>query len=206
MYFSFVDIGTSDFDTSISVCTQTQKVLLIEPIKEYLDSLPTGTNIYKENCAVGENFSSMEIYYIPPDIIKNLNLPEWVKGSNSIGNYHPIVKDLLESKNISLDIVKKERIDVVPLDHIIKKYNISSIENLKIDTEGYDHFIVKQVYNLIVQGMNIQNIKFEYNPTFNNTEILDSLVVKFISLGYNQSWSKKKRDVILQRSNKANQT
>lgn len=199
MHFDFIDIGTSDFDTSISTALPAETVLLIEPISEYLDSLPNNPNVYKENYAVGEKYDSIEIYYVPPKIIKDLNLPEWVRGSNSIGRYHPIVEDLLNSSNISLEVVKKEKVEIVPLDFFIKKYNITSIKNLKVDTEGYDHFIIAQVYNLVETGLDIQYIKFEYNPTFGNTDILDSLTTKFVKLGYNQSWSKKKRDVILQR-------
>jgi FkbM family methyltransferase len=197
MHFDFIDIGTSDFDTSASIALATETVLLIEPISEYLESLPGGVNCHKENYAVGQDYESVEIYYVPPKTIQELNLPDWVRGSNSIGTYHPIVKDLLESSNISLDVVKKERVKIVPLDFLIQKYNITSVKNLKVDTEGYDHFIIDQVYSLVNNGLDIKYIKFEYNSAFGNTYILDVLAEKFVKLGYHQSWSKKRRDIIL---------
>ncbi len=197
MHFDFIDIGTSDFDTSLQVALPNDKILLVEPISIYLNSLPNGENIYKENCAVGKDFSKIEIYYVPEQTIKELNLPDWVKGSNSIGQYHPIVKNLLEVNNISLDVVKKEKVNIVPISFLIDKYKIASITSLKIDTEGYDHFIVEQIYQLVEKGMDIKVIKFEYNAAFNNTDILDELVIKFKNIGYTQSWSKKKRDIIL---------
>jgi hypothetical protein len=80
MHFDFIDIGTSDFDTSASIALATETVLLIEPISEYLESLPGGVNCHKENYAVGQDYESVEIYYVPPKTIQELNLPDWVRG------------------------------------------------------------------------------------------------------------------------------
>ena len=41
MYFDFVEIGTSDFDTLIAAADQNTIGLSIEPIREYLDRLPS---------------------------------------------------------------------------------------------------------------------------------------------------------------------
>jgi FkbM family methyltransferase len=200
MRFDYIDIGTSDFDTSASIASARQNVLLVEPISIYLNTLPTGNNIFKSNVAIGDTNSSIDIFYVHPDKIKEYRLPDWVRGSNSIGDYHPIVKKLLLDSNLPLDIVTKETIRLVTLNDLFLEHNVESVGQLKIDAEGYDHYILAQAYEKTQGGLIIDRIIFEYNIEFKNTDELDKLVTKFKELGYNSRWaSKKKRDIILEK-------
>ena len=54
MKFDFVEIGTSDFDTNLDKRKKGQKILLVEPVKYYLDKLPNGEGIFKNNCAISD--------------------------------------------------------------------------------------------------------------------------------------------------------
>ena len=63
-------------------------------------------------------------------------------------------------------------------------YNIERIGGLKIDTEGHDHFILKEVYDCVSKGFKINSITFEYEPAFGNTKELDKFTAKFKALGY----------------------
>ena len=62
------------------------KVLLVEPLKCYYDNLPSNENAIKANYAVSNFNGSTEIYYIDPIDIEKYNLPNFLKGSNSIIN------------------------------------------------------------------------------------------------------------------------
>ncbi len=47
MKYDFVEIGTSDFDTLIQTATDTTRGLSIEPVRHYLDRLPSPAGVKK---------------------------------------------------------------------------------------------------------------------------------------------------------------
>lgn len=51
MRYNHVDIGTCDFDVADGVFSTDKKYLLVEPMEEYLNKLPSSPNIQKENSA-----------------------------------------------------------------------------------------------------------------------------------------------------------
>lgn len=185
MYFNFVDIGTSDFGTSIKNKKIGQKVLLVEPLQFYLDALPDGEGITKANYAVSNQDSSIKIFYVTPENIENYKLPRGFKGCNSIGKEHKTVLAYLKSHSIPLDIIESQDVSVISFNSLISKYAIDSIGRLKVDTEGHDHIILRNVLD-VIKGSNfkIKEIVFEYEPSFENTSELELLVKEFLEVGY----------------------
>ncbi len=138
--FDFIEIGTSNFDTEIEKADDNTKGLSVEPIKKYLDDLPNKKNVIKVNCAISDvnEESTMKLYYIPEDVIKKNNLPDYYIGCNSIGKYHDnhIINNLQK-------YVKIIDVPVISISMLFEKYNVKNTKYLKIDTEGHDPIILK---------------------------------------------------------------
>jgi FkbM family methyltransferase len=183
-FFDFIDIGTSDFDVADGKFENNKKYILIEPIKHYLDKLPNKENIIKVNSAVSDSLKEVDLFYIKEEDIIKYNLPWWLRGCNSIENSHPTVLTLLKANNISKDIISNYKIKTITFDHLINKFKIKFIDQLKIDTEGHDHFILKDVLkNIEKKEIKINKIIFEYN-SLSNKEYLDKLINDLIALNY----------------------
>lgn len=152
MELDFIEIGTANFDTLIEKSNDTTKGISIEPIKHYLDQLPNKLNVKKINCAISPTNTNgeIEIFYIPEDIIDKNKLIPWLKGCNSINNYHP--------QHIKQNVVKyvtKERVKEIPIKTILLENNVQSINVLKVDTEGCDADILINLYDIISVNKNL---------------------------------------------------
>ncbi len=177
MYFDFVEIGTSDFEVGENnIIDHSKQYLFVEPLKFYLEKLPTGPNITKANCAITDKETTLEMFFIEEENILKYNLPLWVKGCNKLGSEHPTVKKLIKENNLPQHIITRLSIECLTFKTLIQKYNISKIDKLKIDTEGHDHVILKDVIKLLIDNeITINSITFEYIQVFENTFELDRL-------------------------------
>lgn len=183
-FFDFIDIGTADFDVADGKFENNKKYILIEPIKHYLDKLPNKENIIKVNSAISDSLKEVDIFYLKEEDIIKYNLPWWLRGCNSIEKMHPTVLSLLKQNNISENIISNNKIKTITFEDLINQFKIKFIDQLKIDTEGHDHFILKDVLkNIEKKEIKINKIIFEYN-SLSNKEYLDKLINDSITLGY----------------------
>lgn len=195
MNLKFLEIGTSNFRTLIETATDDTFGMSVEPLSDYLNQLPSPHNVIKVNAAISFNNSEddIEIFYVPESTIKEKELPDWLKGCNCLFDYHPKHKELNVEK-----FVKIEKVKQIPIAKLLKDYNIEEIETLKIDTEGGDCYILKNLYSYI----ETKDIKFYPKKIiFETNNLTDSILIKetidlYLSLGY-QLGKKKKQDTIL---------
>jgi len=183
MKYNFIEIGTSDFRTLIQTCDDETKGLSIEPLQYYLNRLPNKKNVIKVNCAISNKEDLIDIYYVSPDNIEKFSLPGWVRGCNSINNPHPSIQNLLREQHDS--VISIQKVKCITWDTLINEFNVSSIDFLKIDTEGHDHIILEEYYNLCINNPLLwaNKIIFEMN-VLSNMESLSSLITKFKTIGY----------------------
>jgi FkbM family methyltransferase len=64
-------------------------------------------------------------------------LPEWTKGIASVNPDHHKISGIDES------YMKSETVDGVTFDTLFSKYNVTNVDLLQVDTEGYDKEILK---------------------------------------------------------------
>lgn len=200
--YDFIEIGTSDFDTLIQECHENTKGICIEPIKSYLDNLPNKPNVIKLNIGISNKDGDIDIYYVTPENIKKYNFPYWIKGCNSVNNYHPSVKEMCLNKKLSLkDVCEIEKINVLDIKTFLKDYNIKKLKYLKIDTEGHDTIILKSLieYLKINKDVYIYKILYESN-SLSKKEDTTYVNNEFIKLGY--YIDKEENDTILINNNK----
>lgn len=184
MKYDFIEIGTSDFDTEIQNCGDDKIGLSIEPLIHYLDNLPNKKNVTKVNAAVSNYNGFVDVYYLNEETIKKFNLPDYVKGQNSIGNPHPEILNWFKHGLRNEDISKKT-VPVINFETIITKYNVESLELLKVDTEGHDCTIMENYLDYASNNHNLlaKKIIFESNSLSNQTSV-NLIINKCVLLGY----------------------
>jgi FkbM family methyltransferase len=184
MYYDFVDIGTCDFDTSAESALPDQKVLLVKPIKFYLDRITNGNNIIKANLAVGKTKGFIKVNFVPEWVLQKFNLPWWLKGCSSVGDYHKSVVKFFTENNIPLSLIETQQVEILTFKELCLRYNISSINNLKIDTEGHEQYILPNVLDMIRKGFHINILKYENQESLGNKVFVDYLTEELVKVGY----------------------
>lgn len=179
----FLEIGTCNFDTLIEKASDSIFGISIEPLKFYLDQLPNKKNVKKINCAVSFDDTEKEVrvFYVSEKNIIKHNLPIWLTGCNSLGDYHP------QHKNLKIEhLVNIETVYQIPISKILIENNVREIKHLKIDTEGGDCDILINLHKYL------KNKEKYYYPkviTFESNELtpkekIEHVLSLYYSVGY----------------------
>jgi len=182
--YDFIEIGTSDFETLIEISTDETVGLSIEPIQEYLDNLPDKKNVTKVNAAISIDGTSndVEIFYIPPKVVKDNNLHHYWGGCNRIGEMHPLYK----FNKIVEQNVKRKSVKQITIKQLYTLYDIHKVKYLKIDTEGYDCDILQHWLDFLTdkdKSYYPKKIEFESNMLTSKDYVLQT-IEDYVNLGY----------------------
>jgi len=181
MKYNFIEIGTSDFDTLIS-STNNQIGLSIEPLKFYLDNLPDNDSVIKVNSAISKNNGVVEVFWVDPKDIQENDLPEWLKGCNSIIEPHSVTVRELKERNLE-HLLNISRCETITWSTLVSRYDIKSVDFLKIDTEGHDCIIINNILD-DTAGVLPKKILFEGNE-LTPKETIDKTIDRLKQYGYN---------------------
>jgi hypothetical protein len=183
MKYDFVEIGTSNFDTLIESATDQTRGISIEPIQYYLDALPKPPGVLKLKCAVSANNQreTLQVYYVPEDLVRQHNLPDWLRGCNSVGNYH------LQHHVLGVThLVQQDQVVCLPIGTVFDQYEITELDYLKIDTEGSDCAIMLHLFDYLQDqdsSVRPRRILFESNELAVPAQV-QLVISKFQTLGY----------------------
>ena len=183
-FLDFIEIGTSDFDTEIQK-KDSRIGISIDAVKFYLDRLPEKDNCLKLNMGVSNYNGKIKVNYLPLENIRKYNLPWWVRGCNSVNNYHPTVTKLLKKKGLKKEeVITSENIPCQTLNSILKDNSIKSFYYLKIDTEGHDHVILTHFFQNFANNRILPHkILLESNSLTEKSDVLN--VIKLAkNIGY----------------------
>ena len=182
--YDFLEIGTSDFDYTSDTA---KKGILVEPVPEYFERLKCGPHTKKIQCAVTHNKTAdtCNVYYIPSKTIEENFLPGWLRGCNSINDYH------MQHEKYK-DLVKIQNVPLLNVSELFEKFNIGKVKKIKIDTEGHDTTIMEGLGNL----GDPDEIIFESNQLSDKNKVM-KIVDKYEKMGYN---SKVGHDTILKKN------
>lgn len=177
--YDFIEIGTSNFDTCIESATDTTIGISIDAVKYYIDQLPEKPNVKKLHLGISDKFASLDVFYIPENIIIEKQLAPWLKGCNCLNKFHPLHRNLEH-------YVVKETVQVIPISELLITNNVRGIKLLKIDTEGHDCIILNCLYDYLKTKDKMfypKTIIFESNA---NTppNVVTATIAKFQMLGY----------------------
>jgi len=185
-HYDFIEIGTCDFNTLAESSPPGTVGLSVEPVGQYIKSLPVTKNITKIHGAVthDKTTDSVCVTYIPQAKINELHPDKgWLKGCNCIDGIHPLINKYQLS-----DHVVKEKVPLYNFKELISKYYIKQVDKIKIDTEGHDHIIMLGVLEYI-SDLDVdrypKHIQFEHHPTVCQADAdVSHIIKKLIDHGY----------------------
>jgi hypothetical protein len=186
VFYDFIEIGTSDFDTIIQSCSHKDVGLSIEALEIYLNRLPNKQNVKKLNYAISDQCGEIDVFYVEPQKIEELKLPFWVKGCNSVGKPHITIVNLLTDMKLNpIDIITKKSVVVKDIKTLFEENDVSGIGFFKIDTEGHDCVILNNYIDYCATNKELlaKKILFETN-VLSSTSDQDAVINRFIELGY----------------------
>ena len=172
MKYNFIEIGTSDFRSLVE--KMKGPGISVEPIKRYLDALPSRKDCVKVNAAISNYNGQIDLHYLSEQKIKALGLPNWARGCNSVDKPHPTIRKMLGSSYQTHATV--DRVPVMDLDTLFYRYNVSTVYKLQIDTEGHDAVILWQY----IQICEADKTKLAKILVFENNELSDSVEIEAI--------------------------
>jgi len=202
MYYDFIEIGTSDFNTLMETCNTEAVGLSIEPIKRYLEALPNKPRVKKLNMAVSNHTGEISLYSIVPELIELYKLPPWLRGCNSVNKFHPTALKIVQSHGLPLSIFAVDNVRVVDAETLIKENNIEGCHLLKVDTGGHDCIILNNYLDYCDEkNINLYPniIQFESNSLKSESEY-NALLTRCQRVGY-KVVSRDANDTILERVN-----
>lgn len=143
---TFIEIGSCDFDTNLELIrTGNWSGILVEPADRFFKNLqeeamgmPHSQNVILENVVISDYNGEIDFACVKPR-------SDWARGISSVvdtnhqGERMFDIADGINKQHIE-SIVKKP---CITLDTLIDKHNITSIDYLKIDTEGHELNIIK---------------------------------------------------------------
>jgi FkbM family methyltransferase len=138
--FFFIQIGANNgkrFDPIYNVVQSLNlKGLAIEPVKDYYNELVEtykNSRVTPINRAIYEDNKTISIFKVKQDA----DLPEWSKGIASLNSEHH------KKSNTSKENIVEEVVEAITFEKLFEDYNVSNIDLLQIDTEGYDYNLLK---------------------------------------------------------------
>lgn len=179
----FLEIGTCDFDALIMSADDSTVGISVEPVKLYLDRLPNPPGVEKINCAIAldNQAATVYLYHIPEEQFKAHRLPSWIKGCNSINDYHP------QHRAFGVEhLVQKLAVPAVPIADLLSEKQVGRIKHLKIDVEGGDCDILQHFFQYLLSKDRTfypAEITFESNVLTAESKIQQTVDL-YKSIGY----------------------
>lgn len=186
MHYNFIEIGTSDFDTEIQTCADTDVGISVDPILFYLQRLPAKPHVMRVLAAISDTDGFVDAYHVPEDSIRAYGMPDWVRGCNSIGAHHPTVANMLKEAGIDpATVIHKTSVPKFSMTTFLRMYNVSSCDYLKIDTEGHDTVILCNYIEAVKAGITqpAKRLCFEAN-SLTPAALVDGMILLLTDLGY----------------------
>lgn len=197
MKYDFVDIGCCFYDTLLDEYGLESCGLLVEPIPEYYNVLPYSKTVKKECCAISNINGNISFTAFVEENVKYLTNKEMKIIQNSDNKFKKFIDEngykflgghsSIFKNKINKDVLKVSKntknINVLSMKFkkLCEKYKISEIDKLKIDVEGCEKFILKDILYLISNNLiKINYIIYEYNH-LSDLKVLDKINNIFIN-------------------------
>lgn len=187
MKYKFIDIGCGPFDVSSDNYGTGVKGMYVEPIKQFLDVLPGSNSIDKVNVAITDFIGEQEMdvwmldkpikYYTKDQLINARKIIEKKGISSAPLDYiiHQGGGTFIENRDSIPYEATKINVKCITLKKLIDDYNIEEVDHIKIDVEGHENIVLKQLLNIMrTTDFKINNIlQFEWNDLSDRDELME---------------------------------
>lgn len=180
--FFFVQIGACDgisFDFLYDFVTEHGlRGIAVEPLPDLFQELRANYSCYPSvkpvNVGLHRTAKEIKMFRISPTAT---NLPAWVKGMASMDADHH------KQYDVPSEHVIEEQVPCISWDELLNQQQITRIDYLQLDTEGYDYEILEMIDFARIRPA---VIKFEHDvPTRRaNSQLLAKWVAKFVENDY----------------------
>ena len=200
----FIEIGTSDFAAAIQQAARLQQQssqriiygISMEPMLQYQTRLPDVDGVFKLNAAIdlSKNVGDVqEIFYLPSHFTYSIN-SSFLRGCSQIDGLHPYALRIAATSKLPAFVFQKMPVKTFRIPQILDRFihpYFEGINLLKIDIEGMDQDIVKEVISYYSETHNDSRVNdkwpcvmyFETNEWSGYRS--DSLMGELKNIGYN---------------------
>lgn len=133
MHYDNIEIGTADF--RLLIADAPGNGISVEPVPHLFEKLPDREGWEKLNAAISTESGEMDMWYVNPEFYDVL--PTWAKGCNKLGEPHP---SILKEHQLKITV------PVITIREFFERFDITSVNNFKIDTEGHDYDILMDYF------------------------------------------------------------
>ena len=155
--FFVLQIGANDGKMADPIYNKVKsynwKGVLVEPVKYLFERLKLNyanyeSNLKFENSVVTTHTGEVDFYQFPEEFENNSDFPYWASGVGSVLKpFNSPGHTTLKNKNFKMI---KKKTPCITFSDLISKYNITKIDLLQIDVEGYDGTLLRSIdFNLI---------------------------------------------------------
>lgn len=180
MKYKFVDIGCCNYCCSGDIYGLDEKHLYVEPIKEFIDVIPEGKGTVKENAAISNTNGTTKFFtpklhgnveYYSRDEMLKITADKKLHDEWQLKNREYAHSGI--EKNPRTILLQETIVNCMTLETLFNNHNVTEIEYLKIDVEGAESIILKQLLSLMLKGSIkiTKQIIFEYNYLSNNKKL-----------------------------------
>jgi len=155
MNYKYIEIGTADFSSLIKKYPD-DLGLSVEPVKYLLDNLPDKPNNKKLNYAISDENGEKDFYKLKDEYLSDKTKRKYERGMSCLVGGDNEEKRI--TKSIRFQRFEKIKVKTKTLQKLFEEENVNHVEFLKIDTEGFDLNIMKQLHKTNIRP---DKIKFE---------------------------------------------
>ncbi len=91
---------------------------------------------------------------------------------------------IFAENNLPLSLIETRKVETLTFYDLCMRYNVTSIGFLKIDTEGYEQYILPNVLEQVKNGFQIGTLKYENQASLGNKVFVDYLTTQFLNNGF----------------------
>ncbi len=160
------DIGGHKGETSLDLLKKfkIEKIFIFEPVQDSFKKMSNNLIKQKNKCEINKfNFAlgneTKEILINKTAESSSSTINQININSNYYKRKNKILKFFFKNKNFQ----SKEKIKLKKISDFFDEYSVSSVDLMKIDTEGYEYFILNDLNNRIKK---IKAIYFEHHYDF----------------------------------------
>ncbi len=155
MNYKYIEIGTADFSSLIKKYPD-DLGLSVEPVKYLLDNLPDKANNKKLNYAISDENGEKDFYKLKDEYLSDKTKRKYERGMSCLVGGDNEEKRI--TKSTRFERFEKIKVKTKTLQKLFEEENVNHVEFLKIDTEGFDINIMKQLHKTNIRP---DKIRFE---------------------------------------------